>query len=110
MPDFREQLGDRDLTRFYDLWVSLRGDRPMPSRKDLDPLQIGPEFLPNVMLIDVLREPRRYRYRLIGTHVVSASGEDRTGRVFENVGFFKVHPAVQEEYDSVVDTGEPLHS
>ena len=43
MPDCREQLGDPDLTRFYDLWVGLRGDRPMPSRKDLDPLQIGPE-------------------------------------------------------------------
>jgi len=41
MPDFREQLGDPDLTRFYDLWVSLRGDRPMPSRKDLGPLR-GP--------------------------------------------------------------------
>jgi hypothetical protein len=110
MPDFREQLGDPDLTRFYDLWVSLRGERPMPSRKDLDPLQIGPEFLPNLMLIDVLREPRRYRYRLIGTHVVTASGEDRTGRIFENVGFFKVHPAVLEEYERVVDTGQPLHS
>src|SRR5262245_36959386 len=110
MPDFREQLGDPDLTRFYDLWVSLRGDRPMPSRKDLDPLHIPSEFLPNLMLIDVLNEPRRYRYRLVGTHVVSASGEDRTGQTFENVGFFKVHPVVVEQYDKVVDTGRPLHS
>jgi hypothetical protein len=108
--DFREQLGDPDLVRFYDLWVAMRGDRPMPSRKDLDPLQIGPEFLPNLMLIDVLREPRRYRYRLVGTHVVAASGEDRTGKTFENVGFIKVHPVVVEQYDQVVDTGQPLHS
>jgi hypothetical protein len=110
MPDFREQLGDPDLVRFYDFWVRLCGDRTMPSRKDLDPLQISPEFLPNLMLIDVLREPRRYRYRLVGTHIVSASGEDRTGRTFENVGFFKIHPAIIEQYDSVVDTGKPLHS
>jgi len=110
MPDFREQLGDPDLTRFYDLWVSLRGDRPMPSRKDLDPLHIPSEFLPNLMLIDVLREPRRYRYRLIGTHVVTASGEDRTGKTFENVGFFKVHPGVSEQYDRVVESGQALHS
>jgi len=110
MPDFREQLGDHDLIRFYDFYVSLRGDRAMPSRKDLDPLHIPPEFLPNLMLIDVLQEPRRYRYRLIGTHVVTASGEDRTGRTFENVGFFKVHPIVVEQYDKVVDTGQPLHS
>jgi hypothetical protein len=110
MPDFRDQLADPDLVRFYDFWVALRGERAMPSRKDLDPMQIGPEFLPNLMLIDVLREPRRYRYRLIGTHIVAATGEDRTGRIFENVGFFKDHPAVLEQYDSVVDTGQPLHS
>jgi hypothetical protein len=110
MPDFRERLGDFNLIRFYDYWVALRGDRAMPSRKDLDPLQIGTEFLPNLMLIDVLREPRRYRYRLIGTHVVTASGEDRTGRMFENVGFFKVHPVVVEQYGRVADTGQPLYS
>jgi hypothetical protein len=110
MPNFREQLGDPDLIRFYDVWVSLRGGRTMPSRKDLDPLNIPPEFLPNLMLIDVFSEPRRYRYRLVGTHVVAASGEDRTGRMFENVGFFRVHPIVVEQYDKVADTGEPLHS
>src|SRR6185295_3176433 len=104
MPDFREQLGDPDLTRFYDLWASLRGDRPMPSRKDLDPLQIGSEFLPNLMLIDVLGEPRRYRYRLIGTHVVTASGEDRTGRIFENVSFFKTNTTVMQQFEQVVNT------
>src|SRR5215510_7912302 len=110
MQDFRKQLDDPDLIRFYDFWAGLRADRAIPSRKDLDPLEIPREFLPNLMLIDVLREPRRYRYRLLGTHVVTASGEDRTGRTFENVGFFKVNPIVVEHYDRVVDTGQPLHS
>ena len=110
MSEFRENLGDPDLIRFYDYWADLRGNRAMPSRGNLDPLQIAPEFLPNLMLIDVLHEPRRYRYRLIGTQVVAASGEDRTGRIFENVGFFKIHPAVIEQYGGVVDTGQPLHS
>ena len=82
MPDFRERLGDTDLIRFYDYWVSLRGDRTMPARTDVEPLHIPPEFLPNLMLIDVLHAPRRYRYRLIGTQVVAASGEDRTGPDF----------------------------
>lgn len=110
MSYFREHLGDPDLIRFYDFWAALRGDRAMPSRKDLDPLHIPPEFLPNLMLIDVLSEPRRYRYRLVGTHVTTASGEDRTGQTFEKVGFFKVHPVVLEQYDRVVNTGQPLHS
>jgi hypothetical protein len=110
MPDFRDRLGDLNLIRFYDYWVSLRGDRAMPSRKDVDVLHIPPEFLPNLMLIDVLREPRRYRYRLIGTHVVASSGEDRTGETFENVDFFKAHPVVLEQYNCVAENGRPLHS
>jgi len=110
MVGFRDRLGDPNLVRFYDYWVSLRGDRAMPSRKDVDALHIPPEFLPNLMLIDVLHEPRRYRYRLIGTQVVAASGEDRTGQTFENVGFFKAHPVVLEQYNCVVEHGRPLHS
>jgi len=110
MVDFRERLRDPDLIRFYDYWTGLRGDRVMPSRQDVDPLHIPPEFLPNLMLIDVLHPPRRYRYRLIGTQVVAASGEDRTGQTFENVGFFKAHPVVLEQYNCVVEHGRPLHS
>jgi len=108
MPDFRDRLGNPDLTRFYDFWASLRGDRAMP--KHVDPLHIPSEFLPYVMLIDVLREPRRYRYRLIGTLVVAASGEDRTGQTFESVGFIKANPVVLEQYNCVAENGRPLHS
>jgi hypothetical protein len=31
------------------------------ARTDVDPLHIPPEFLPNLMLIDVLHAPRRHR-------------------------------------------------
>ena len=110
MADFRERLRDPDLIRFYDYWVSLRGDQAMPSRKDVDPPHIPPELLPNLMLIDVLHAPRRYRYRLIGTQVVAASGEDRTGQTFENVEFFKANPVVLEQYNCVAEHGRPLHS
>jgi hypothetical protein len=110
MTDFRERLRDPDLIRFYDIWAALRGDRAMPSRKDVDVLHIPPEFLPNLMLIDVLHAPRRYRYRLIGTQVVAASGEDRTGEAFENVEFFKANPVVLEQYNCVAENRRPLHS
>lgn len=110
MADFRGELKDPDLIQFYDYWDTLRGERAMPSRKDVDPVQIAARHLPNVMLIEVLQEPRRYRYRLVGTNVVLASGEDRTGRIFEQVGFFKIHPVVVQQYDTVVDTGRPMHS
>src|SRR5262245_55195267 len=110
MAGFRDQLSDPDLIRFYDYWATLRGDRPMPSRRDVDPVQIPPGYLPDIMLIEVSHQPRRYRYRLIGTHVVTASGEDRTGRSFDDVAFFKTNPTVMQQYEQVVTTGEPLLS
>jgi len=110
MAGFREQLSDPDLVRFYDYWVSLCAGRPMPSRRDLDPLQIPAGYLPDLMLIDVFHEPRRYRYRLVGTHVVTASGEDRTGRYFDEMPFFKTNPVVMKQYDTAVATALPLYS
>jgi len=110
MAGFREQVSDPDLVRFYDYWESLSAGRPMPARRDIDPLQIPPGYLPDLMLIDVFHEPRRYRYRLVGTHVVTASGEDRTGRYFDEVQFFKTNPAVMQQFERVVSSGEPLFS
>ena len=110
MADFRERLGASDLIGFYDYWTGLRCDRAMPACTDVDPSKIPPEFLPNLMLIDVLRAPLSYRYRLIGAQVVAATGEDRTGQAFENVGFFKANPVVLEQYNCVSRTGRPLHS
>ena len=110
MTDIREQLSP-DLKRLYEYWSALCAGRPMPAHKDIDVTQIPFGYLPDLMLIDVLHEPRRrYRYRLIGTNVATASGKDRTGRFFDDVSFFKMNPAVMDQYDTVVDTGQPLYS
>lgn len=110
MDEFRSTLTDQRLIEFYDYWRSLRGGRRMPARRDLDPLQMPRGYLPDLMLIEVAGAPRRYRYRLVGTHVVEASGEDRTGRYFDDVAFFTINPAVVRQYDAVADSGQPLHS
>jgi hypothetical protein len=110
MDDFRGSLGDPELVAFYDYWASLRRGRKMPSRKDIDPLQMPRGYLPNVMLIEVFHNPRLYRYRLVGTTVVNASGEDRTGQYFNEVEFFEIHPIVMQQYDDAVDMAHPFYS
>ncbi len=40
----------------------------MPARSDLSPADMI-SFLPNIILLDVLRDPLDFRYRLIGTKV-----------------------------------------
>jgi hypothetical protein len=54
---------------FYEYWLGKgRGaGKAMPARADIDPLDI-PALLANVFLIDVVPgNPRRFRFRLVGT-------------------------------------------
>jgi hypothetical protein len=61
-------------------WIEKRGNRLMPSRRDIDPTEIPRKILPNLQIIDVVDGGARFRYRLIGTATVEAYGEDFTGR------------------------------
>ena len=67
------------LRHLYDYWAAKRGSRRAPTRADIDPLDI-PDLLPYLTLVDVLHDPLRFRYRLVGTAVVEALGRDATGR------------------------------
>ncbi len=60
-------------------WEERRRDRCLPSRADIDPLDI-PDLLPQVFLVDVGREPLDFRYRLVGTQIVRHSAADYTGK------------------------------
>lgn len=73
-----------NLVRLYRHWETVRGTRLMPSRAEFDPLAL-PDLLGNLLLIDVLREPLRYRYRLIGSRLTERVGRDMTGRFFDEV-------------------------
>ncbi len=104
--EFRARLASEDLVQLFDYWLARRGSRAMPSRKDIDPLDLR-RHLPRLMLMEVLHEPFRVRYRLVGTDVVAATGEDRTGRTSDAVAFFGEHPDVLSAYESVVRDRAP---
>lgn len=72
------------LVKIVDYWQDATGARSMPSRRDIDPLAMPKHLLPHLELIDVIAAPeRRFRWRLIGTHVTAAVGQDCTGRFFD---------------------------
>lgn len=68
------------IRRIWDYWDSRRGDRPLPGRRDIDPLSIPADLLPGIMLTEVLRAPPLLRYRLVGTAQVTLRGRDPTGQ------------------------------
>lgn len=106
--DLRSQIRGEEQAAVLDYWCERRGGRRMPARADIDPAALG-RLLPNIMLIETGEgTSARYRYRLVGTRVVQASGEDRTGRYFDEVEFFRRYPEVLDEYGTVVASVRPL--
>ena len=92
---------------FYRYWDGKRRGRHMPSRADIDPLEMK-SWLAGTALIDVKRDPaapERYelRYRLIGTQPTKLRGRDVTGMLV-TIGFFGANlDAALENYRLVIE-------
>ena len=102
-------IGDERLQHLYAYWRQKAANRSLPSRADLDPVEI-PKLLPHIMLIDVLPSGG-YHYRLIGTENARAHGINATGRSLDEVlpgPDYKAH--VIALYDECVRTRRALYS
>jgi hypothetical protein len=72
------------VVRFLNYWLSLKPTDGLPGRQHFDPLDI-PDLMPRVWMLDVLREPLRFRYRFAGTKEVETLQREVTGKMFEQV-------------------------
>jgi hypothetical protein len=63
----------------YKYWNAVRGARAMPTRSDIDPLDVV-KLLPFVGLIE--RRDDAYYWRLMGTGIVDHFGRDLTGEPY----------------------------
>ncbi len=90
-------------------WQRMRGDRALPSRRDLDPTEI-PSLLPFVMLVDVEPEPLDFRFRLIGGAVQRIIERDTQRRRFSSIPFMAEGNPIWTDYARVVNERRPLIS
>lgn len=79
-------LGFRDpkLLSALELWREKANGRAMPARGDFSHEDLWP-FMGDVALIDIERNPLRYRFRLIGTNVADMVKRDMTGRYLDEI-------------------------
>ena len=96
------------IHRLYSYWQDQQRRRSgaPPRRGDIAPDEIR-DLLPNIMIVDVERDPLRFRYRLVGTRVVEYNGLEFTGRYLGEIGW----PEEQDLFDSyaeVVNTRRPF--
>ena len=68
------------LAALHAWWRAKTGTADaLPSRADVNPAELR-HLLPHIALVDILRDPLDWRYRLVGTRMVDVMGGERTGK------------------------------
>jgi hypothetical protein len=106
MPSILDQLESPILRRFFQYYLEKSGDRPMPARRDLDPVDFS-YALGDITLIDVAYDPLRFSFRLDGSRHVERFGFDLTGRSLDEFPYPEMRQAIFDSYREVVEAAIP---
>jgi hypothetical protein len=108
-PDNLEpESGDEALKRLYRYWLERRGGKRFPSREDIDPLDFR-YALGRVSLIEVLENPRRFRYRLVSTALTTELGYEMTGKSLDDIPETEMRGYAAALYGAALNAGTPVH-
>ncbi len=104
-----ETVTDRRILRVHEYWLSACGGKPMPSRADIDPLDLA-FCLGWICLVDVTHDAARprFRFRLDGSRLTHLTGMDLTGRYADELPDPEYRDFVIAIYDRVVATAAPV--
>jgi hypothetical protein len=95
------------LRTLAELWASKRRGDALPSRSDFADEDLRPWF-GNLLMVDVVEGPHRFRFRLMGTSLVDAAHRELTGKFFDEADISGYEQDVLDDYAEVVRTGTPV--
>ncbi len=99
------------IAEIYTYWKERCGDRPMPRRVDIDPVELT-AHLPGILLIDVDRDAetggRVFRYRVVGTREVTNRHHNPTGKRVEEGYFAESADAALQSYEELCKRRAPI--
>jgi hypothetical protein len=99
---------DARIRRVFDYWRAIRpAEDRLPGRQHLEPADL-PELLRWLWLVDIQREPLRFRYRLVGTGHREVIGQDLTGKWIDEAFSHFPRMATYPQFLDVV-AGEPRY-
>ena len=82
----RSEIASKLIAGLEGHWHRLRGERAMPRRDEIDPVDLVP-WLPYLSTMELHYDPFRVRYRLVGTEVARIVGEDFSNRWLDETGW-----------------------
>ncbi|HVJ43186.1 MAG TPA: PAS domain-containing protein [Dongiaceae bacterium] len=109
LQDFERELGHSrhpQLAGLYRYWRSKCGDRRAPSRADILPEEIR-SILPHILLLDIVGDVPRLKYRLAGTEFAHIYGAEVTGKFLDEIDFDGMRDLIIADYFKVVKECQP---
>jgi PAS domain len=95
------------VRQFYEYCRSVTPEGRLPGRQHIAPEAI-PIFLSRLWMLDVCRDPLRFRYRLCGTELVRSLGREVTGLWLDEAHpQLGANPDSRERFRFMVETGSP---
>ncbi len=105
-----DEIAHPKLRRLYEYWIEKRGERTMPARVDIDPLDII-YIVGNVILVDVIdSDPLRFHIRLHGTNLAERVGYELTGKMLDEMPDNDFQALAQQSFTWVTTNAQPLRS
>lgn len=95
------------LSRLYRFWKVIRRGRRLPCRCDFAPEQLD-FILGQIAIVDVLRDPANFRFRLIGTRLEEAGRRGDQGKTLDQIEPAAYRRVVGRAFREVVETAQPL--
>lgn len=106
MPFDLAAVTDPRLRRLHDYWRTRAGDRLMPARRDIDPIDMK-EWLGNLVLVEFFGGAARSRVRLEGTNITQFYGATRLGSSLEMLSGREERELLLAQYGAVLASREP---
>jgi hypothetical protein len=102
-----EATSSAKLAGLYSYWRSKCGNRKIPARSDIDPVEI-PQYLPEVFIAEV-HHPLRFRFRLVGSRICDRWNENYTGKWLDELDLGAERTAALAQYEALAQSGEPRY-
>ena len=110
LPSEASEAEFRELLAY---WQSKLAPGRLPGRQHIDPTELQPRHLSQLLLLDVLeaaapKQRRRYRFRVAGTGFSAIAGRDVTGLHYDEIGAPEGAMPVMRALDLVVERKSPI--
>lgn len=107
------EASDAEFRELLSYWQSKLAPGRLPGRQHIDPTELQPRHLSQLLLLDVIETPqqqqRRYRFRVAGTGFSTIAGRDVTGLYYDEIGAPERATPVIRALDLVVERKAPVY-